>query len=127
MTHKGDEVERLLRGLGVPRAPLELRQTTLSRAEAALGREVIDPWRRVWADRRLRWAWATTVVVLVVANLAVGARRPSGATGAAYRLAGRVAGDGELAPLVELPRIDSRFVNMDVTAAGIAGAEGSRS
>ena len=118
-------VDRLLHGLATPRAPVELRSITLARTGAAWARESADPWRRLWENRRLRWAWAVTVLALLAANATLGPRHHDSTPPAGNVLAARAAADRELAPLVELPRIDSRFVNVDVAASGDGGGERS--
>ena len=59
-------VERLMEGLEPPPPPPELRAKTLAAARERLtGETVMDPWLRIWKDRRLRLAWAATVVLLL--------------------------------------------------------------
>jgi len=111
-----DPVNRLLRGVEVPAAPPELRTLSLQRARVALARgRGSDSWRRVWENRRLRWAWAVAVAALVVANLALpgrrGQREPAGRD---VVDAASTAVDRELASVVALPRIDSRHLQEDM-------------
>ena len=120
MTKHDDTVRRLFHGLEVPPAPPNVRAPALERAQAALARERAgDSWRHAWEDRRLRWAWAAAVVVLMVANLVVSGRsgrsEPAGRAG--VNLAS-VAGDRELAAEVALPRIDVRHLQPDTRNTG---------
>ncbi len=59
-------------GMRPPNLPAALRQRLLSRARAAAGSQppLVD---RLWRDRRLRWAWATTVVLLLGVQLLLAA------------------------------------------------------
>jgi hypothetical protein len=117
---RDDPVNRLLHGFQVPSAPERVRTATLAKVGAALSREPAgDRWRRVWEDRRLRWAWAATAAVLIVANLAVSGRRGRGEpVGRTVVDASSAAADRELAAVVALPRIDNRHLQTDTPNTG---------
>ena len=120
MTRQDNPLDRLLRGIGVPPAPPDLRPRSLAKAGAAWSRvRAGDSWRHAWEDRRLRWAWAAAAAVLIVANFAVPDRRGRGepAGRAGVNLAS-VAGDRELAAEVALPRIDVRHLQPDTRNTG---------
>lgn len=107
MTRKDDPLASLLGGAGVPEPPSALRAATLTAAREALERAARrDPWRRVWEDRRLRWAWAAAVAALAVANIALPGRRPPAPT----PRAALATAEPELAPFVALPRIETRHL-----------------
>ncbi len=116
MNEHDDPIKRVLRGIKAPSAPPELRGLSLERARAALARgRSSDPWRGVWEDRRLRWAWAIAVAALVVANFAVPGRRGASAPVARDVVgASAAAGDAELAQVVALPRIDGRHMQAEM-------------
>jgi hypothetical protein len=96
------DVGRLLSGLGPPAPPEVLRAQVLEKA----GRQLIeaatpDRWARIWFDRRLRLAWAATVVLLLIGHALAGL--PAGTLH--LRAAPRVAADGGLdEPLADLLR-----------------------
>ena len=120
MKDRDDPVNRLLQGFRAPSVPERVRTVTLARAGAALSREPAgDRWRRVWENRRLRWAWAAAAAVLIVANLAVSGRRGHGEpVGRTVVDGSSAAADRELAAVVGLPRIDTRHLETDTPNTG---------
>jgi hypothetical protein len=112
MSHDPPPDEFPFAGLTPPDPPAEMREKVLAVARRALAREAVpDVWTRIWESRPLRIAWAVAAVLLVIANVGISMRRPSGRavvsrtearTGAeAEREAAR-----ELAAVVALPPID---------------------
>jgi hypothetical protein len=100
-------VERLLAGLAPPEPPPGLQERVLRGARQALAREVgRDAWTRIWESRPLRIAWAVSAGVLVICHIGItevrSARTPTaGQTARAAR-----EGNGELAAIGRLPRLD---------------------
>lgn len=78
---KYDERE-LLGALDTPQPPPKLKRRTLAGVSDALARKPQqispDPWARIWFDWRWRLAWASAVIVLVVAHSVVPALQSSG-------------------------------------------------
>ncbi len=104
--------------------PALLRARTLARAAEAWAEPARpDPWRRVWESRPLRLAWATAVVALVAANLALPSR-PS-ATGPAVRgdALTQAAADRELREVVALPRLKPEYADAGSPARPSARSE----
>jgi len=105
-------------GLDVPGPPAALRESVLGKAREALAREPVpDSWTRIWESRPARLAWATCVVGLVVANLAVAPRQPG--SGNASRVAREdrsVVMQDEVAELARLPRLDLGLLSDDPPA-----------
>ncbi|MEW6336923.1 MAG: hypothetical protein ACOY3Y_00010 [Acidobacteriota bacterium] len=113
MTRKDDPLASLLDGARVPEPPPALRAATLTAAREALERAARrDPWRSVWEDRRLRWAWAAAVAALAVANIALPGRRPA----APSPSPATAAVEPELASFVALPRIEARHLGPEAAA-----------
>jgi len=102
MNDDRETLARLLGGLVPPEPPGELHGEVMRAASAALAREAPrDLWTRIWESRSLRVAWATGVLLLLLANALVPrATSPSGMRGTAP-----AAGD-ELDSIAHLPRID---------------------
>lgn len=98
-----------------PSPPEALRRRVLTRAHSALGeRPVPDVWDRLWTNRPLRLAWAAAVAALVLAQLAVGPRRPGGAD--APGLPVMAAAVGELAPIAEIGRLTAELPGWEIAA-----------
>lgn len=68
----------LFDGLAPPLPPPGLRARVLAAAETeAVAGAGGDVWTRIWENRWLRMIWATSVVALIIAHVAVTPRRPS--------------------------------------------------
>lgn len=107
MNEESRSVERLLATLQPPEPPRGLQEKALRGAREALAREAgRDIWTRIWESRPLRLAWAVSVVVLVICHAGItgvrSARTPAvgQTTGAARE------GNGELAAIGRLPRLN---------------------
>ena len=81
------------------RGPLGPRLASVARAE------VPDRWSSLLSSRPLRLAWAASVLLLLGAHASVPSSAPLPA-----RRAARDARDGEVLPLVTLPRLDDRLL-----------------
>lgn len=119
MSDPHDPVTRLLSNLKPPEPPASLRASTLSRATRAWVRPATpDRWRQVLESRPLRLAWATTVVALVAAHLALSTRPEHKlAPTAGPEVAASAAQDRELREVVELPRLREAYVALDAASA----------
>jgi hypothetical protein len=107
MKHEPEVVERLLAGLSPPEPPPGLQERTLRGARQVLTREAArDVWTRIWESRPLRIAWAVSVVVLVLCHFSITELRSvSGKAGTQTAGVARD-GNGELAAIARLPRLD---------------------
>ena len=108
---KNRTCERLFRGLEPPPPPDELRDRALRAARnASIADHGEKPgiWSRVWTHRGLRMAWATAVLALAIAHVAISVR-PSSQHRRDNRqpafLVAAVVTDRELADVVQLSRI----------------------
>jgi hypothetical protein len=107
MNEEPGSVERLLAGLGPPQLPRGLQEKTLRGAREALARAAgPDSWTRIWESRPLRVAWAVSAGMLVICHIGITGLRsartpPAGQTAQAAR-----EGNGELAAIGRLPRVD---------------------
>jgi hypothetical protein len=103
-----DPIERLLATLEPPRPPEELRARVLSRARAALAAPAPRGLcTRLFESRPLRLGWGAAVALLVAGHVVVSiARRPESIARSAGPRALPPRGDGDLASVVRLPRID---------------------
>jgi hypothetical protein len=73
-----NEMERLLGDARTPSPPTELRDRTLRAALGAAERgRTPDRWAQIWHSRPLRYAWAATVVCLLLAHGLISAPRRS--------------------------------------------------
>ena len=81
----------------------------LRRASEALAREAVrDVWTRLWESRPLRVAWASAVVVLVICHIGVTELRSRRASATKQTAQSAREGNGELAAIGHLPRLDER-------------------
>lgn len=107
MKEEPGAIERMLARLTPPEPPRGLEEKTLRGARQALAREAgRDLWTRIWESRPLRVAWAVSAGVLVICHIGItevrSARTPAaGQTARAVR-----EGNGELAAIGRLPRLD---------------------
>ena len=100
-------VERLLGGLAPPEPPRGLQERVLRGAKEALTREAgRDVWTRLWESRALRVAWASAVVVLVLCHIGITEMRSGRASAARQAAQSGRDGNGELAGIGRLPRLD---------------------
>jgi hypothetical protein len=107
MSHDRPPDEFPFAGLAPPGLPPELRERVLAVAREALaGPGEPDVWTRIWESRPLRIVWAVAASLLVIANIGISGKRPSGV--AVSRHDARVERDmtRELSSLVALPPID---------------------
>ena len=85
-------LEELFGGLQPPGAPPELRRRSLEAARRApVTSGAVDVWTRVWASRTARWAWASAVTVLLLANVGLSLRPahlPADSTTSPFLIAG---------------------------------------
>jgi len=56
-------------GMEPPKAPASLRPIVLQSFDSSIEFESLDVWERIWASRRLRFAWLFTVAVLLLMNV----------------------------------------------------------
>ncbi|OFV83234.1 MAG: hypothetical protein A2Y78_15545 [Acidobacteria bacterium RBG_13_68_16] len=107
MNEEPGSFEKLLAGLRPPEPPRGLQDKTLRGAGEALAREAgRDFWTRIWESRPLRVAWAVSAGVLVICHIGI-TELPSGRAPAARQTALSARdGDGELAAIGRLLRLD---------------------
>jgi hypothetical protein len=107
MKDKPNVVEKLLSGLVPPELPHELQERVLRGARRALAHEAgRDVWTRIWESRPLRVAWALSVVVLAVCHFGITELRSGPASAARQAAQSGRAGNGEVAAIGRLPRLD---------------------
>ena len=94
------------KGLEVPAPPDVLRARVLSAARQALLAELPDAWTRVVRSSPLRLAWASSVLLLLAANVFLPAVRRSEIVA---RTSPTVV-DPEVEQIAKLPRIDMRLL-----------------
>ncbi|MCP4901299.1 MAG: hypothetical protein GY906_30385 [bacterium] len=75
MNTSDERESRLFASLAPPKPPSDLRNRTLTAMQDSIesGRDEShsDIWERIWSNTRLRWAWATTIGLLIAAHLAI--------------------------------------------------------
>lgn len=92
-------------GFDLPVPPPGLREDALRAARAAVAvRTRPDPWTRLLANRRARFAWAATVLLLAAANVLV----PASPAPPVSRPAAGPPLEPEVAAIAHLPRIEDR-------------------
>jgi hypothetical protein len=107
MSEESGSVEKLLATLRPPEPAPALQESVLSGARAALTREAArDAWTRVWESRPLRIAWAVAVVVLVICHAGITELRSASARAGTQTARAVREGNGELAAIARLPRLD---------------------
>lgn len=104
---RDDELHALLTPLEPPDPPPGLRERTVRAVTAALREPApLDPWDRLWLSRRLRAAWATSVLALLAGHVLVSLHSRTAATTMAGAASAIAAEDPELRGPASLPRID---------------------
>ena len=102
-----DKVEELLSGLRPPEPPRALEARVLRGAREALAREAgRDLWTRMWESRPLRLAWGISVSVLVICHIGITVVRPAPSPAGGQTARAAREGNGELAAIERLPRLD---------------------
>jgi hypothetical protein len=107
MNEEPGSVERLLAGLGPPEPPRGLQEKTLRGAREALAREAgRDLWTRIWESRALRVAWAVSAGMLVICHVGITELRSGRTTTAGQTTRAAREGNGEVAAIGRLPRLN---------------------
>jgi hypothetical protein len=110
-------VERLVAGLAPPEPPRGLQERALRGARQALAREAgRNVWTRIWESRPLRIVWAVAVVVLVICHAGITELRSVSARVGTQTARAAREGNGELAAIARLPRLDGNarpFLGME--------------
>ena len=102
-----ESVEKLLAALQPPEPAPALQERVLSGARDALTREAgRDAWTRIWESRPLRITWAVAVVVLVICHAGITELRSVSARDGTQTAGAAREGNGELAAIARLPRLD---------------------
>ncbi len=101
-----DPMAELLRGLEPPQPPSGLRRRALTAAQ--LRREIpSDPWFRLWSSPTWRIVWVASVLILLAGHLILSLPdRQSAKVQQTTLVIVGAATQGELAELVDLPRLD---------------------
>ncbi len=98
-----DRVDVLFDGLTPPGPDARLRARVLASARAGTpARPVRDVWTKIWENRWLRVAWATSVIALLVGHGVLLPRQ----SGSSSTVMAEARADEELAELVRLVRIE---------------------
>jgi hypothetical protein len=124
MNSQQPEAGILLARLIPPLPPTTLRDQTLDAARMALARPLArDRWARIYSSRLLRLAWATAVVVLIVANFVLPkSHRSSPGQWFVNEVAWR---SPELDEALTFPRLRELYVNLGAFADRRPTAAGS--
>ena len=124
MTHD-DPLRELLSGLEAPTTPQELEARALAAAGRALGEPATqDPWERLATNRRLRLAWATSVLVLVGGHLALSLAQYLHSGPPRSVMVGRPGLSAELATIAALPSINPATVSWEPDANAVPADPG---
>jgi len=107
MNEESRSVEKLLATLQPPEPPRGLPERVLRGAREAFVREAVrDIWTRIWESRPLRVAWAVLAGVLVICHISITELRSTRTPARGQTAGAEREGNGELAAIGRLPRLD---------------------